>query len=52
MITTRRDRTGMNIIALAPIIIIEINKQFDKSWQGLRRISHVYEQCDGNFERF
>ena len=28
---------GLNILALAPIIIVEINKQFDKSWKGIRK---------------
>ena len=32
---------GVNILALLPIIIVEINKQFDKSWKGIRKIRHL-----------
>ena len=33
---------GVNILALLPIIIVEINKQFDKSWKGIRKMRHLW----------
>ena len=32
--------SGVDINALAPIIIVEINKQFDKTWKGIRKIRY------------
>ena len=31
---------GVDILALAPINIVEINKQFDETWKGIRKIRH------------
>ena len=31
---------GVDIFVLAPINIVEINKQFDKTWKGVRKIRH------------
>ena len=31
---------GVDILALPPIIILEINKQFDKAWKGIKKIRH------------
>ena len=33
-------QAGVDILAFAPINIVEINKQFDKTWKGIRKIQH------------
>ena len=32
---------GVNILANAPINIVEINKHFGKTWKGIRKIQHL-----------
>ena len=34
--------SGVNIIELVLIIIMEINKQFDKSWKGMRKMQNFH----------
>ena len=38
------------MLALAPIIIVEINKQFDKTWKGIRKIRHFLNSFVENFK--
>ena len=38
--TTPHSYPGVDILALAPIFIVKINKQFDKTWKGIRKIRH------------
>ena len=41
LVTTSRWVAGVDILALALINIVEINKQYDETWKGIRKIRHL-----------